>query len=306
MKTSSISFASRLVSFHFSRTTHPNEVNDFQFKKSSMKMKKTTLSVVILGISLVFSTLVMAQQRKTDLDSMIVAARSLVDSGYAAWNKAEMLHGYAFLQRAAVLVPGNKYVRYFLSYAGYRLMTYGMAMKEDNIYREFADPADKMAGQLSNEYPNWSEPRVLLAAIYGIEIAHNWMNGPTLGPKSSALADKAIALDSTNPRAYLILGASKLNTPSIFGGNVDKAVEYFRKSISIFESEPKKPASDLEPSWGYIDALTWLGLAYEKQDRYTAALAEYRKALAADPGYERAKNVLIPEVEKKIDSTSKK
>ncbi len=33
MKTSSISFASRLVSFHFSRTTHPNEVNDFQFKK---------------------------------------------------------------------------------------------------------------------------------------------------------------------------------------------------------------------------------------------------------------------------------
>lgn len=269
-------------------------------------MKKTTLSVAILGVSLFFSTLVMAQQRNTGVDSIITDARNLVDSGYTTWNKDEMLHGYALLQRAAVLTPGNKYVDYYLSYAGYCLMTYGMAMKQENMYKEFADAADKTAEKLSNKYPDWSEPKVLLAAIYGIEIAHNWMNGPTLGPKSSALAEKAIALDSTNPRAYLILGTGKLNTPGIFGGSVDKAVEYFRKSISLFESEPKKPTSDLEPSWGYIDALTWLGLAYEKQDRYAEALTEYRKALAADPDYGRAKYVLIPGVEKKIDSTNKK
>ena len=126
------------------------------------------------------------------------------------------------------------------------------------------------------------------------------MSGVSLGPKSNSLAEKAISLDSTNARAYLILGTSKLNTPAVFGGSIEKAIEYFRKSVSLFEDSPDAPKSSLEPTWGYLDALTWLGLAYEKQERYSDALAEYRKALKAAPDYARARYVLVPEVEEKI------
>ncbi len=265
------------------------------------RMKRTTTVIALLGICLFFSATVTAQQRSDAADSLIVRARTMVDSGYAAWNKDEMLHGYALLQRAAVVDPGGKYVEYYLAYAGYRLMTYGMAMKQEDVYKEFADETDKRAERLGEKYAAWSEPKALLAAIYGIEIAHSWMSGVTLGPKSNSLAEKAISLDSTNPRAYLILGTGKLNTPAIFGGSVGKAIEYFKKSVSLFETGPTEPKSGLEPTWGYLDALTWLGLAYEKEDRYADALAEYRKALAADPAYARARYVLVPGVEKKMN-----
>ncbi len=239
-------------------------------------------------------------------DSLVLQGEKLVDSGYSMWKKGDMLHGYALLQRADVLAPGDRYVEYYLAYAAYRLMTYGMATKQDEVYDEFADRAEKTAERLDVRYPEWSEPGVLLAAVYGIEIAHSWIKAPTLGPKSSAIVEKALSVDSTNPRACMILGTGKFNTPGIFGGSVGKAVEYFRKSVALFESSGIRQGQDLEPSWGYVDALTWLGLAYEKQERYADALAAYRRALEADPNYARAKHVLIPEVESKIGSSNQK
>ncbi len=267
---------------------------------------KTKLTVAAMLAMMIQSAAVFAKAPATTgnpaADSLVIQGRSLVDSGYAEWKKDLMLRGYALLQRAAILTSRDRYVEYYLAYAGYRLMTYGMVTKEDDVYKEFADQADKRAEALNDKYPDWSEPGVLRAAIYGIEIAHSWMNAPTLGAKSNGLLEKALSIDSTNPRAYMVLGTSKLNTPAIFGGSVDKAADYFRRSVSLYEAAAN-PRQTLEPSWGYLDALTWLGLAYEKQERYGDALAVYQKALRADPGYARARYVLIPEVEKKIDGS---
>jgi len=271
---------------------------------------KTKLSILSMLALIIQSAVVFAQVLATTgnpaADSLVIQGRSLVDSGYVEWKKEEMLHGYALLQRAAVLAPENRYVEYYVYYAGYRLMTYGMVTRQNDLYEEFAHQAESGSAALARSCPDWSEPKTLLAAIYGIEIAHSWINAPTLGPKNNALAEEAIAIDSANPRAYMILGISKLNTPSIFGGSLDKAVELFQKSVSLFESAKMKPASNLEPSWGYVDALTWLGIAYEKQGLYKQALAQYQKTLVADPNYSRARYVLIPEVEKKIELLNKK
>ena len=269
---------------------------------------KTKLTVVSMLAVMIQSAAVFAKAPATTgnpaADSLVIQGRSLVDSGYAEWKKDEMRHGYALLQRAAIISPDHKYADYYLSYAAYRLVTYGMATKDDNVYNEFIGQAENGTKKLDDKYPDWSEPRVLLAAIYGIKIAQSWMNAPTLGPKSNDLLEKALSIDSTNPRAYMVLGTSKLNTPAIFGGSVDKAVEYLRKAVSLFEAAGNKSRESLEPSWGYIDALTWLGLAYEKQERYGNALAVYQKALRTDPGYARARYVLIPELEKKISSAN--
>ncbi len=271
---------------------------------------KTNLTIVSMLVVMVQSAALFAKAPATTgnpaADSLVIQGRNLVDSGYVEWKKDAMVRGDALLQRAAVLAPEDRYVDYYLAYAGYRLMTYGMAVKQDDIYKEFADRAESGSEALARSYPDWSEPKVLLAAIYGIEIAHSWMSAPTLGPKSNDLVEQALSVDSTNPRAYLILGTSKLNTPGMFGGSVDKAVEYFRKAVSLFEATRNKSGESLEPSWGYIDALTWLGLAYEKQDHFSNALAVYRKALQTDPDYARAKYVLIPELEKKISQENNK
>jgi tetratricopeptide (TPR) repeat protein len=271
---------------------------------------KTRLAVLSMFIALIRSAAALAMAPATTgnpaADSLVIQGRNLVDSGYVEWKKDAMLRGYALLQRASLLNPEDRYVEYYLAYAGYRLMTYGMAVKQDDIYKEFAERAEGRTEALARNYPDWSEPSVLLAAIYGIEIAHSWMNAPTLGPKSGDLLEKSLSIDSTNPRAYLILGTGKLNTPAIFGGSVEKAIDYFRESLSLYEAAAYHSRPVLEPTWGYVDALTWLGLAYEKQERYTDALSVYQKALQVDPNYARATYVLIPEVEKKIRSSNNK
>lgn len=242
-------------------------------------------------------------------DSLIVQGKSLVDMGYLTWKKDEMLHGYSLFQRAETISPDNKLVEYYLAYAGYRLMTYGMAMKDSKLYDDFADQSEKRASDMGDRYGNWAEPKFLLASIYGIEIANNWMKGSLLGPKSGALADNGLSADSANPRAYLVIGSNKLNTPSFFGGSIDEAIKYLNKSITLFERERLNLGSstnDLNPDWGYVDALTWLGIAYEKQERYSDALAVYEKTLQIFPDYARAKYVLIPELKKKMAEVDKK
>lgn len=206
--------------------------------KGGATVKIRLLVIVAFGmvvIPILFAS-VPALAMDSHIDSLVIQGRDLVDSGYVQWNKEEMLHGYSLLERAAALARNNRYPQYYLAYAGYRLMTYGMSIKEDSIYKEFADPAEKLAEKLVKDYAKLAEPKALLASIYGVEIAHNWTKSVTLGPESEDLAREALSIDSTNPRAYIVLGAGKLNTPGIFGGSVSKAVEYFKESVSLFES----------------------------------------------------------------------
>ncbi|MGC8595577.1 MAG: tetratricopeptide repeat protein [Candidatus Kryptoniota bacterium] len=242
------------------------------------------------------------------IDLLIVQGKNLTEEGYITWDKDKMLRGYAILNRACITSPGNKFAVYYTAYAAYRLIIYGMVTKQDGIYDQFAHIADESTKRLTEKYTSWSEPYSLLAAIYGIEIAHNWLKGPILGPKSDQLLKEAISSDSTNPRAYLILGISKLNAPSLFGGSVDQAIEYFTKSIALYEREKsdKDRPNSLNPDWGYEDALAWLGLAYEKKGRLADALKVYEKALQSRPNYARVKYSLLPELRKKMASAVRK
>ena len=267
------------------------------------RFMNSILIAACLSTPSLFAQTPISLAREPAVDSLIVQGKSLVDSGYLEWKTDEMLHGYSLLQRAETISSDDKLVEYYLAFAGYRLMTYGMAMKDSKLYDEFADQSEKRAIDLSDSYNSWTEPKVLLASIYGIEMAQNWMKGPLLGPRSNSLVSNALSMDSTNPRVYLILGGNKLNTPAVFGGSTDEAIKYFDKSISLFEQESASRASstnDLSPDWGYVDALTWLGIAYEKQERYSDALAVYEKTLQLFPDFARAKYSLIPDLKKKM------
>lgn len=269
----------------------------------------SALFAACLYASSLFAQTPASVPRDAAVDSLIVQGKNLVDTGYLEWKKDEMLHGFSLLQRAETISPDDKLVEYYLAYAGYRLMTFGMAMKDGKLYDQFADQSENRANDLSGKYESWAEPKLLLASIYGIEIAQNWMKGSLLGPKSSALVSSALSTDSTNPRTYLILGSNKLNTPALYGGSIDEGVKYLDKSVTLFEREILNRGSstnDLNPDWGYVDALTWLGIAYEKQERYSDAIATYEKALRLFPDYARAKYSLIPDLKKKMAEAEKK
>lgn len=270
---------------------------------------KLILAIVCFVTPSLLAQSALNQRGISTVDSLIVQGKNLTETGYLTWNKYFMLQGYSLLQQADTISPNDKFVEYYLAFIEYRIMTYGMAMKDDKIYSEYADQAENRAKILIEKYKNWSEPKALLASIYGIEVAHNWMKSIFLGSKSMDLANNALSIDSTNPRAYLVIGIAKSNTPSLFGGSNDESIQHLNKSIMYFERERLQRDSskiNITPAWGYEDALTWLGIAYEKQENYSDALTVFEKVLQIYPNYARAKYSLIPEVQEKMAQAYKK
>jgi tetratricopeptide (TPR) repeat protein len=278
-----------------------------------MLINNTIIKIIVLVMyihpSSLFAQNMVNQERNAAIDSLICRSKNLTDNGYLTWNKDLMLQGFSLLQHAEKISHENKFVEYYLAFVGYRLMTFGMAMKDDKLYDDYVDQTEKRASDLCDMYEHWSEPKPLLASIYGIEIAHNWMKSFFIGSKSEKLANAALSIDSANPRAYLVMGINKLNTPSIIGGGTKEGIEYLSKSVTRFERERQIQDSlkdDLRPDWGYVDALTWLGIAYEKQQNYTGALAVYEKALQIYPNYTRAEYSLIPQLREKMAKADKR
>jgi tetratricopeptide (TPR) repeat protein len=103
------------------------------------------------------------------------------------------------------------------------------------------------------------------------------LTGMPYGPKADAETRRALQLDANNPRIYVVLGRKQLYSPKIFGGDVDKAIESFRKSTT------------LDPH--YDEGFVWLAIAYGRKGDSGAAKAALDEALRLNP-----KNVIAKEI----------
>lgn len=166
---------------------------------------------------------------------------------------------------------------------------------DKKICKKYTDLAQRHAEELLRLNEDWSEAHALLGGLLGFQISYSPMKGMWLGPKSNQHIEKAIRLDEKNPFAWFQKGSSYYHSPSMFGGDIGKSVESFEKSESLYEQN----GASLDYNWQYLDALVWLGQAYEKNDQWKEAKATYEKALRLEPEYKWVKYQLLPELEKK-------
>ena len=89
------------------------------------------------------------------------------------------------------------------------------------------------------------------------------------GPKGGAEKDKAVKLDPDNPRVLAMLGRCSLFAPPLFGGDVHKAVIYFKKSLDL------EPKSD--------ETYFWLAKAYHSLNDRDAFDKAVQTALRLNP-----------------------
>ena len=232
------------------------------------------------------------------IDDLIREGIAQTDDGWAAFNKQTMMNGRSKFERALNAEPENKYALYYLAYSEYRLLTQAFSTKNDETFDQLIDGAVEHCKKAIELETDWSEPKALLSTLYSYKIAKNWMSAMTLGPKSDGLTEEALEKNPNNPRVLLIRGISFFNKPSMFGGSVDKAQADFENSVLQFEVQ--KNSESLEPTWGHTDALAWLGKAYEKKEMYDKAIDAYKKALVVNPNFSWVKNVLLPNLEKKM------
>ena len=104
--------------------------------------------------------------------------------------------------------------------------------------------------------------------------------------------EKAHELAPDNPRVVMMQATSSLFTPTMWGGDVDAAVEDLQRAADLFESD--SPSGPLQPDWGHSETYAWLGIAHMKQGRYEEAESALTKALEIDPDFSWVRRVLLP------------
>jgi tetratricopeptide (TPR) repeat protein len=184
-------------------------------------------------------------------------------------------------------------LRYTIAYAGWRLAF--SSKISANEQDDFVAEADKQLDLAIGANPKFADAYGLLGAIYGIEIAKNPDLGRTLGPKSGAMVEQAMALEPNNPRLVLLQGETRLNTPAEYGGSAKVAEALFRRALQLFQDEP---ADKPWPNWGRMDAHAWLGQALAKQGDAAGARAEYEAAMKIAPNSGWIKYVLMSALKK--------
>jgi tetratricopeptide (TPR) repeat protein len=140
------------------------------------------------------------------------------------------------------------------------------------------------------------ESFALLSSVLGQQIGSNPLKGMTLGPKSNSAMEDAIQADPRNPRVWLLNGIGAIFKPAMFGGGHERAEQYLRKSIQLFETDkPEAPS----PAWGREEAWIWLGQLFEQQKKWDDAKQAYQKALEIEPNNAWLKATLLPELDKR-------
>jgi len=186
-------------------------------------------------------------------------------------------------------------VRYAVAYVDWRMVFNPSVLDKEKD--DMLEEAQSQLDQAIKADEKFAEAHSLLAGVYGAKISRSSLRGITLGPRAGSALTRAGKLEPDNPRVPLQDGIGAFNTPSMFGGGVDKAEKLLRRAIMLLDKEPvEKPW----PNWGRFDAHAWLGQILIKKRDYTGARMEYEKALAIAPKSGWITYVLMPELEKAV------
>ena len=170
----------------------------------------------------------------------------------------------------------------------YGLLYNCLSNKDQETYDNYLDKTLEQIELLLKENPGSSDLHAITAGIMSIQMGFSPMKGMTLGSQSGIHIGKAISLDSLNAAAWKQHASSKYFTPKMFGGDIQEAIKSYEFTISLFEK------SNQTKDWMYLDALAWLGVAYEKTGQKEKAKTIYEKALEIEPGFTWIKNNLLP------------
>lgn len=226
--------------------------------------KHNLASLVILTASM-FSASAIAGQ--ADIDKIEAATSTLNTTELT--NLTQSLSGY------------DKALAY------YRLSMSANLKQESDLAEQSLDQAMAILERLDQEQNQNAEVKALLAQVYGYKIALSPIKGVVYGGKSQQTLQLAESLAPANPRVLLVKGIGAANTPPMFGGSKEEALQAFDKSIQAYENDMYS-----NYYWGHSEAYTWRGLLHAQLGDSEQAMADWQKALEIDPGYGWAK-VLI-------------
>ncbi len=168
-------------------------------------------------------------------------------------------------------------VRYWQSYLLYYESIFLLKSEEEKKAKASITLAIEYLEEIDEKN---SEDYALLAMVesFGIQFQPGF-KAPITSARVKKYAEKAMAIDPDNLRAYYVLASNDFYTPEQYGG-MQKAEEFLLKAVSLPEQAIENP---FLPSWGRDQSYEMLIRFYLKKEQMAEAKAAYKEAIEAYP-----------------------
>lgn len=173
---------------------------------------------------------------------------------------------------------GNEIPLYWYAYTCYYHSIFGMILNDIRLAQRTLK--NGIAKLETLNHPT-SEHLALLALMESLSIqyASGVEEIVSISNNVNRHAQEAVNMDSTNLRAFYVLGSIDIYTPEQYGGG-KKAEEFLRKAISLPEQSVKNPYL---PSWGKNSAYELLIRLYINRGQTDQARILYQQAISLFP-----------------------
>lgn len=172
----------------------------------------------------------------------------------------------------------------------YGLIGHLIDKKQKDQASKYLDDANKIAQKLYAKNPKSPELLALMGNFTGFQIALKPLKATYLAKGMLDNVNKAISLAPNNPVVNILHANILFYMPEVFGGDVQKAINGYKKAQRVFETIP----NGTKDNWMYIQLLTTIGLVHEKQGNYKAAQQMYQQVMQLHPEYVYMKQVVYP------------
>ena len=141
----------------------------------------------------------------------------------------------------------NQWLAYY--YAAFCQVNAGYVDKDKTKADAYADKATDLIAKADSLSPKNSEISCIKSMIASCHMMVNPMQRyMEYGEEITVNMEEAIALDSTNPRPFLLKGQGIRYTPEQFGGGCTNAKPILQNALAKYAAF--KPAGELSPNWG--------------------------------------------------------
>ena len=255
-------------------------------------------SKYLIGVAVFTCVASAAAARQSRVERKLVAIKA---EAMSADYRADLPKLEVLRSRAAELSSDPKLgylANYWSGFASWRIVLNGPTLAPAEMKSHIDDAVADFESSIHKK-ADFADGYVAAAATHGWLAALNRDNQTVMNQEIEnfkRLLTRALELDPSNPRAMWIQAIPFAVLPPERGGNIDRAIELYRKIIE--RAAPLKPESPL-PDWGKVEGLMSLAYAelHKPSPDVDAAASNARAALRLQPDWHYVKDVLMPQIE---------
>ncbi|MFV0266755.1 MAG: hypothetical protein ACK5HT_06435 [Draconibacterium sp.] len=170
----------------------------------------------------------------------------------------------------------NNLIQYWRSYLQFYSSIYYLKNGDEKSAEKETDKGIGLLEEMDNKS---SEDFALLSMLQGFGIQFKGIKAMFVSAEIKKNAKQAIAMDSTNLRAYYVYANNDFHTPEKYGGGKE-AEAYLVKAVSLPAQTIK---NEYLPSWGKEESYEMLIKLYIRQERWDLVKKYFQEGIKEFP-----------------------